>query len=277
MASTLAVDDRNKAFSLLFTIIMAPAMATARLRKELVKLQKEPAPDTIAEPDESNILKWHYCIRGPTSTAFEGGTYLGKLVFPPEYPMKGPSIYMMTPSGRFQINTRLCMSMSNFHPESWNPMWSVSSIIQGIQSFMASDELTTGGLQSPEPERKKLASLSMKYNNKMFPNLFEGDIEAAFAAADKARIEAEATSAKTDGSRSRRSRTRAASTKTGEKKSAEEADSQSQQEEKDESKEEAKSDLTPEEIEKRRNRNAKKRAKQKAKKAVQQQEVEGAK
>jgi ubiquitin-conjugating enzyme E2 J2 len=250
---------------------MAPAMATARLRKELLKLQKEPAPDIIAEPVESNILKWYYCIRGPTSTAFEGGTYLGKLVFPPEYPMKPPSIYMMTPSGRFQINAKLCMSMSDFHPESWNPMWSVSSIIQGIQSFMTSDELTTGGLRSPELERKKLAGLSMKYNNKMFPDLFEGNIEAAFAAADKARIEAEATSTKSAGSRSRRSRTRA---KTGGKKPTEEAGSKSQQEEKDESKEEAKSDLTPEEIEKRRNRNAKKRAKQKAKKAAQQQEVE---
>jgi len=123
---------------------MAPAMATARLRKELLKLRKDPPPDVIAEPDESNILKWYYGIRGPSGTAFEGGTYLGKLVFPSEYPMKGPSIYMLTPSGRFQINMKLCMSMSDFHPESWNPLWSVSSIIQGIQSFMASDELTTG-------------------------------------------------------------------------------------------------------------------------------------
>lgn len=125
---------------------MAPAMATARLRKELLKLRKDPPPDVIAEPDESNILKWYYGIRGPSGTAFEGGTYLGKLVFPSEYPMKGPSIYMLTPSGRFQINMKLCMSMSDFHPESWNPLWSVSSIIQGIQSFMASDELTTGKL-----------------------------------------------------------------------------------------------------------------------------------
>ena len=96
---------------------MAKAMATARLRKEMIKLQKDPPPDVIAEHDEANILKWYYGIRGPTGTAFEGGTYLGKLIFPPEYPMKGPSIYMMTPSGRFQINTKLCMSMSDFHPE----------------------------------------------------------------------------------------------------------------------------------------------------------------
>lgn len=43
---------------------------------------------------------------------------------------------MMTPSGRFQTDTRLCLSMSDFHPESWNPLWSVGSILMGLLSFM---------------------------------------------------------------------------------------------------------------------------------------------
>jgi ubiquitin-conjugating enzyme E2 J2 len=242
-------------------------MATARLRKEMIKLQKEPPPGVIAEPEEKNILRWHYAIRGPSDTAFDGGIYVGKLVFPPEYPMKAPSIYMLTPSGRFQINTKLCMSMSDFHPESWNPLWSVSSIIQGIQSFMASTELTTGGLRSPEPERKGLAKESMAYNKKMFASLFDGDIEAAMVLADKARAEAEEKAAaaqqqaSTSSSRNslggRKIRTASATKKQDEKPKAEEKD-------------EPKQELSPEEIEKRRKRNAKKRAKQKEKKGAQQ-------
>ena len=35
-----------------------------------------------------------------------GGYYHGKLVFPREFPFKPPSIYMLTPSGRFNVNTR---------------------------------------------------------------------------------------------------------------------------------------------------------------------------
>ena len=35
-----------------------------------------------------------------------GGTYHGKLVFPREFPFKPPSIYMITPNGRFKCNTR---------------------------------------------------------------------------------------------------------------------------------------------------------------------------
>lgn len=36
---------------------------------------------------------------------------------------------MVTPSGRFEPGKRLCLSMSDFHPESWNPAWKVSTIL----------------------------------------------------------------------------------------------------------------------------------------------------
>ena len=255
---------------------MAPAMATARLRKELVKLQTEPPPGIIAEPDESNILKWYYAIRGPSDTGFDGGTYVGKLLFPSEYPWRPPSIYMLTPSGRFQVNTKLCMSMSDFHPESWNPLWSVSSIIQGIQSFMASDELTTGGLRSPQSEHKRLAALSMEYNEKMFSKLFGGNIEEAFEIADRARVEAvkkgsTQSQSKTLTNRSRRGRTRTSNSSTTkeEEQSKTETTAENGTDEHQQQQEQQK-ELTPEEIEKRRKRNQKKRAKQKAKKASKQ-------
>lgn len=254
---------------------MAPAMATARLRKELVKLQKDPPPGVIAEPDESNILKWHYAIRGPSGTAFEGGVYIGKLVFPNEYPMKPPGIMMLTPSGRFKVNTRLCLSMSDFHPESWNPMWSVATIIQGVQSFMASDELTTGGLKSPASEHRRLAAASMEYNRKMFPALFAGDIDAAFEVSDKASAASAAkaasaasssVSAESSASTARNISRRSKRDKQAKPASSETADTKEEETEA-EGNEESTKDLTPEEIEKRRKRNSKKRAKQKQKKA----------
>ena len=65
-----------------------------------------------------------------------GGYYHGKLVFPADFPFRPPSIYMITPSGRFQTNTRLCLSISDFHPDTWNPSWTVSTILMGLISFM---------------------------------------------------------------------------------------------------------------------------------------------
>jgi ubiquitin-conjugating enzyme E2 J2 len=115
---------------------MASAMATKRLRKEYLALQKKPVDNIIAVPLETNILEWHYVITGPNDSPYAGGHYHGKLKFPPEYPMKPPSVFMLTENGRFKTNTRLCLSMSDFHPETWNPMWSVSSILTGLLSFM---------------------------------------------------------------------------------------------------------------------------------------------
>ena len=45
--------------------------------------------------------------------------YHGKVVFPNDYPFKPPSIFMLTPNGRFETGRRLCLSMSDFHPELW--------------------------------------------------------------------------------------------------------------------------------------------------------------
>jgi len=30
---------------------------------------------------------------------------------------------MVTRSGRFAVEKKICMSMSDFHPELWNPTW----------------------------------------------------------------------------------------------------------------------------------------------------------
>ena len=97
------------------------AQAHKRLQRELQALQRESPPGIHATPLESDILQWHYVIEGPKDSPYEGGYYHGLVRFPAEYPFKPPSVMMYTPSGRFQTNTRICLSMSDFHPETWNP------------------------------------------------------------------------------------------------------------------------------------------------------------
>lgn len=80
----------------------------------------------------------HYVVEGPEESPYAGGFYHGKLVFPMEYPFRPPSIYMISPSGRFKTNIRLCLSISDFHPDTWNPAWSVATILTGLLSFMVS-------------------------------------------------------------------------------------------------------------------------------------------
>lgn len=117
-------------------------------------------------------------------TPYEHGWYHGMLRFPTNYPMKPPAVLMLTPSGRFEVNQRLCLSISDFHPETWNPIWSASSIIMGLISFMTTDESTAGSKCEPLSERRRLARASMETNmsHRLFPVLFPDIAEQARAA-----------------------------------------------------------------------------------------------
>lgn len=86
-------------------------------------------------------------------------------MFPPNYPFAPPAIRMHTPSGRFQPSTRLCLSISDFHPRSFNPAWEVSTILIGLLSFMTSEEMTTGSVSATEAERKQYAVRSRWWNS----------------------------------------------------------------------------------------------------------------
>ena len=52
---------------------------------------------------------WHFTIKGPTETEFEGGIYHGKTEPPFDYPFKPPAPYFLTPSGRYEINTKIVL------------------------------------------------------------------------------------------------------------------------------------------------------------------------
>ncbi|CDH59575.1 ubc-like protein [Lichtheimia corymbifera JMRC:FSU:9682] len=153
---------------------MATKSAFKRLTKEYMEIEKNPPPFIVAKPLESNILEWHYVIRGPPDTPYEGGEYYGRLTFPSEYPFKPPAIRMTTPSGRFQPDTRLCLTMSDFHPSLWNPSWSVATILNGLLSFMTTDETTTGSIKTTDAEKRVFAARSHRINlkNAKFKEVF---------------------------------------------------------------------------------------------------------
>lgn len=49
---------------------------------------------------QDNLFEWHFSVRGPPDSEFDGGVYHGRIVLPPEYPMKPPSIILLTVRGR---------------------------------------------------------------------------------------------------------------------------------------------------------------------------------
>lgn len=156
--------------------------AAHRLRIELKRFNDEPTPLFLAKPIESNIMEWRFAMKGAPETPYAGGIYHGKLVFPQDYPWKPPSIIMLTPSGRFKTNTRICLSISDFHPETWCPSWTVNTILTGIISFFNSDESTVGSIEESLERRRELSLSSHDFNkkDKVFQELFGPDPHAMF-------------------------------------------------------------------------------------------------
>jgi ubiquitin-conjugating enzyme E2 J2 len=93
--------------------------------------------------------------------------------------MKPPAIRMFTPSGRFVTNTRLCLSISDFHPESWSPLWNIGTILTGLVSFMCDTTPTLGSIEASDARRRDLASRSLEFNKRdpLFQQIFPDVVE----------------------------------------------------------------------------------------------------
>ncbi|CAI9291971.1 unnamed protein product [Lactuca saligna] len=129
-----------------------------RILQEVKEMQSNPSDDFTSLPLEENIFEWQFAIRGPNDTEFEGGIYHGRIQLPSEYPFKPPSFMLLTPNGRFETQTKICLSISNHHPEHWQPSWSVRTALTALIAFMpTSPNGALGSLDYKKEERRLLA------------------------------------------------------------------------------------------------------------------------
>ncbi|KAK1279528.1 Ubiquitin-conjugating enzyme E2 32 [Acorus gramineus] len=132
--------------------------AVKRILQELKEMQSNPSDDFMSLPLEDNIFEWQFAIRGPRETEFEGGIYHGRIQLPAEYPFKPPSFMLLSPNGRFETQTKICLSISNHHPEHWQPSWSVRTALVALIAFMPTNpDGALGSLDYKKEERRALA------------------------------------------------------------------------------------------------------------------------
>lgn len=124
-------------------------------------MSKSPSPDYTAAPLETDLFEWHFTLRGPPGSSYADGLYHGRIVLPPTYPLRPPSFRFLTPSGRFEANREICLSISGHHEETWQPAWGVRTALVALRSFMETDSKgQLGGLDTTDAVRKRLATES---------------------------------------------------------------------------------------------------------------------
>lgn len=132
-----------------------------RILKEASELSAHPDPSLHAAPLESNLFEWHFTIAGPPATPYSKGVYHGRIVLPPTYPLRPPSFRFLTPSGRFEVNREICLSISGHHEETWQPAWGIRTALWALRAFMEGDAKgQVGGMEMPQKERERMAGES---------------------------------------------------------------------------------------------------------------------
>lgn len=134
--------------------------STRRLLKESTDLHKNPSPYFTATPTPTNLHDWHFTLAGPPHpTPYAGGLYHGRITFPPTYPLRPPSFRFLTPSGRFEVNREICLSISGHHEETWQPAWGVRTALLAIRSEVMGGESRgqVGGMEGSEGVRREFA------------------------------------------------------------------------------------------------------------------------
>ena len=137
--------------------------------------------DARPEDQTKICLNWYFLLVGPRNSVYEGGYYFGQILHDSAYPFKPPDYKMLTPSGRFLIDKKICNSNSSYHSSEWSLSWNIMNIVVAFLSiFMDDNEHGISHIKRSEKERRRLAKQSIEYNKKYlahmvkkFPHFFD--------------------------------------------------------------------------------------------------------
>jgi ubiquitin-conjugating enzyme E2 J2 len=151
-----------------------------RMKNELRLLLKLNLGFAQIIPSEDDKLIFYFLLKGSDDSPYKGGFYIGKIMLDKDYPAKPGDFMMFTPSGRFAINSKICLSNSAYHSNEHTPSWTLENMVVGMASIFHEEDCDDKGRQKhsishlydPPQLRKTYASQSVDYNLKNYKNIF---------------------------------------------------------------------------------------------------------
>lgn len=140
-----------------------------RINGEIKQFVKNKNENISIYPNPDNILEIYFKIKGLQNSNFENGEYICKLVHHPQYPLKAPDYYVLTPNGRFEINRKICLTNSAYHQGDWAPAaWNLLTLLNGFHNIWHSeikeDKIGIGHLRLNDDTIKEFAKNSIEFN-----------------------------------------------------------------------------------------------------------------
>ncbi|CAL9072589.1 Ubiquitin-conjugating enzyme [Musa troglodytarum] len=110
-------------------------MASKRIQKELMDLQRDPPTSCSAGPVGEDLFHWQATIMGPSDSPYAGGVFFVKIHFPPDYPFKPPKVNFQTKVYHPNINSNgsICLDILK---EQWSPALTISKVLLSICSLL---------------------------------------------------------------------------------------------------------------------------------------------
>ncbi|KAI9295204.1 ubiquitin-conjugating enzyme [Neoconidiobolus thromboides FSU 785] len=110
--------------------------ATTRIKKEIQRLNADPAPGITATPHEDNIRYFDVIIVGPRQSPFEDGVFKLELFLPEGYPMAPPKVRFLTKIYHPNIDKlgRICLDILK---DRWSPALQIRTVLLSIQALLS--------------------------------------------------------------------------------------------------------------------------------------------
>ena len=138
-----------------------------KISKRLMKEKKDndtPGEFFYIQPLKEDYYTWHFTFMGPKDTCYDKGLYHGKILLPSDYPLSPPDIYYLNKNGRYNINTKICLTITSHHKESWTPAWTLRTMMEAINAYFLVDGGGIGSIRTDAKIRSSLALESRKFN-----------------------------------------------------------------------------------------------------------------
>ncbi|QJX72331.1 ubiquitin-conjugating enzyme E2 [Faustovirus] len=118
----------------------------------------------------TDVNTWYILIENVKGEEdeFEGGQYLVRMKAPPNFPFSPPEFYFMTPNGLYDVEKKVCISIGEFHKESYQATLGMLGFAEQLVSGMTDVKFLGHGisiLHLTAADRKKFANESVNYNN----------------------------------------------------------------------------------------------------------------